>query len=463
MSAAPDLRRVGRALVYGLGLSGLAAAGLLRRKGAEVIGFDDRPLPPDRLGELAADPGFRLLDSGAPRALPARLPDGLEVVIASPGVPADRPLLAAARERGIPVVAEVELAWQHLDGRVVAVTGSNGKSTTTALTGALLAAAGPAVEICGNIGVPLSACVEGPPGRLFVVELSSFQLEGVASLAPAAAALLNVSPDHLDRHGDLDAYRAAKQRIFAFQGPGDVAVVHGDEPGLAPEGLAARLRHFSLAGPVGDGCWLDGERVVERAPGELPAELFRLADLPLVGRHNVENAMAAALLALAAGAPRASLPAAIRAFRGLPHRLQRVGERGGVAYFDDSKGTNVGATARSLEGFAPASVHLILGGRNKGADLGGLRPSVARAARAVYLIGEAAAELAPALAGACPLVPCGTLDVAVARAAAAARPGEAVVLSPACASFDQFRDFVHRGREFQRLVGALLAGEVAGG
>lgn len=462
MSAAPDLRRLGRALVYGLGLSGLAAARLLRRAGTEVIGFDDRPLPADRLGELAADPGFRLLGRDAPQTLP----EGVEAVIASPGVPAGRPLLAAARERGIPVVAEVELAWQHLRGKVVAITGSNGKSTTTALAGALLAAAGEPVAVCGNIGLPLSACVEpaaAPPGRLFVVELSSFQLEGIASLAPAAAALLNVSPDHLDRHGDLAAYRAAKQRIFAFQGPGDVAVVNADEPGLAPETLAARLRRFSLAGPVEDGCWLDGDRVVERGPGEAPADLFRLADLPLAGRHNLENAMAAALLALAVGASRASLPAALRAFRGLPHRLQRVGERGGVVFFDDSKGTNVGATARSLEGFPAGSVHLILGGRNKGADLAALRPSVARAARAVYLIGEASAELAPALDGVCLVVPCGTLDLAVARAAAAAGPGEAVLLSPACASFDQFRDFVHRGEEFQRLVGELLAGEVAVG
>lgn len=463
MSAAPDLRHLGRALVYGLGLSGLAAARLLRRQGAEVIGFDDRPLAPERLGDLAADLGFRLLGHGAPQTPPEGLPEGIGAVIASPGVPASRPLLAAARERGIPVVAEVELAWQHLAGRVVAITGSNGKSTTTALAGALLAAAGPAVEICGNIGVPLSARVEGPPGRLFVVELSSFQLEGITSLAPAAAALLNVSPDHLDRHGDLAAYRAAKQRIFAFQGPGDVAVVNADEPGLAPDALAARLRRFSLAGPVEDGCWLDGERVVERARGEAPVELFRLADLALAGRHNVENAMAAALLALAAGAPRASLAAALRGFRGLPHRLERVGERGGVAFFDDSKGTNVGATVRSLEGFPEGSVHLILGGRNKGADLAGLRPAVARAARAAYLIGEASAELAPALAGVCPVVACGTLDVAVARAAAAARPGEAVVLSPACASFDQFRDFVHRGEEFQRLVGELLAGGVTVG
>ena len=459
MSRSPELRGLRRTLVYGLGLSGLAAARLLRRRGAEVTGFDDRPLAAGALGELADDPGFRLLPPGVPPALPA----GIEAVIVSFGVPAGWPLLAAARERGVPVVAEVELAWQHLDGRVVAITGSNGKSTTTALAGALLAAAGVPVEVCGNIGRPLSACVEGSAGRTFVVELSSFQLEGITSLAPVAAALLNLSADHLDRHGDLAGYLAAKQRVFAFQEAGAIAVVNADEPGLAPPDLAARLRRFSLTGPVADGCWRDGERVVERGPGAAPEELFRLADLPLAGPHQLENAMAAALLALAAGAPRAGIPAALAAFRGLPHRLQQVGERDGVTFWDDSKGTNVGATVRALEGFAPASVHLILGGRSKGTDLSALATAVGRAARAAYLIGEATGELARALAGVCPLLACGTLDVAVARAAAAARPGEAVVLSPACASFDQFRDFVHRGEEFQRLVGELLAAEVTRG
>jgi len=451
-----DPERLRRVHVLGLGLSGRAAAELLLGRGIEVVGSDRRAATELDLGPLANASGLELrlgVDESAPAA-------GVDAVVVSPGVGAAHAMLRAARERGIPVVAEIELAFAFLDGVVVAVTGSNGKSTTTAMAGALLAGAGFAVEVCGNIGRPLAAVVDGPPGRVFVVELSSFQLETIDRFRPRAAALLNLSPDHLDRHGDLAGYLAAKRRIFENQTAEDVAVLNAGDAPVAETAVAGRKRLFALSGPVADGCVVADDRVVETTPGADPVELFACADVPLPGPHNLENAMAAALLARAVGAPAAALAPALAAFRGLPHRLERVAERHGVVFFDDSKGTNVGATLRSLEGFADGSVHLILGGRNKGADLALLRPMVERKARRVYLIGEAADELAAALAGAVEISRSGELGAAVDEAARRARAGESVLLSPACASFDQFRDFGDRGRRFQGFVRSA-AGEVA--
>ena len=260
---APGSNEWRRALVYGLGLSGKAAARLLLARGVEVVGVDARPAAALDLGDLAAE--ARLVVHAGEE--PAELPAGLDGVVVSPGVPMDRPLLAAARRRGLPVIAEVELAFPFLNGPVVAITGSNGKSTTTALTGALLRAAGRRVEVCGNIGEPLAGVVEGPPGRVFVVELSSFQIEGVATFRPQAAALLNLSGDHLDRYGGMAAYAAAKKRLFATQGSDDVAVLNADDPATLELATAARRRLFSRRRRVEDGCWLDGDRVVESVPG----------------------------------------------------------------------------------------------------------------------------------------------------------------------------------------------------
>ncbi len=445
-------RRWRRAAVYGLGLSGLAAARLLRRHGVEVAGFDGRPAGALALGELAADPGVEV----AAGAEPERLPDGIDALVLSPGVPPDRPLVADARRRGVPVVAEVELAFPLLEGPVAAITGSNGKSTTTALTGAILRAAGIATEVCGNIGDPLSGRVAGSPGRAFVVELSSFQLEAIETFRPRAAALLNLAPDHLDRYAGLADYLAAKRRIFANQGPGDVAVLNAADPASAASPTAARRRLFSRTGPVADGAWLRDGLVIESAPGEPERELFARADLPLAGEHNLENAMAAALLSRALGASPEAVRAGIRGFQGLPHRMQLVEVAGGVAWYDDSKGTNAAATERSLEGLPDGRVHLILGGKPKGEDPAALRAPVAAKAKRVYLIGEAAAELERGLAGAAPLERCGTLERAVASAAERAEPGDVVLLSPACASFDQFDNYAHRGREFRRLVATIV-------
>ncbi|HVR95855.1 MAG TPA: UDP-N-acetylmuramoyl-L-alanine--D-glutamate ligase, partial [Thermoanaerobaculia bacterium] len=406
-------------------------------------------------GPLARDPGFQLLAGGEPASLPA----GIDGVVLSPGVPADKPLLADARHRGVPVIAEVELAFPFLDGPVVGITGSNGKSTTTAMTGHLLKNAGIAAEVCGNIGLPLTEVADGAPGRTFVVELSSFQLEATDTFRPRAAALLNLSPDHLDRYPDLSAYAAAKQRIFQRQQGDDVAVLNADDAAVASLGVPSRRRVFSRHPEVVDGCALVGDMVIEAGSGR---ELFRAADVPLPGPHHLENAMAAALLALAAGVAAESLPAALRSFKGLPHRTEPVGEVGGVRFFDDSKGTNVGATAKALEGFADGSVHLILGGRGKGTGLGDeLLDLIRRKARRVYLIGEEAERFGRELAGApgdrVPLHRSERLEVAVPEAAAAARPGDTVLLSPACASFDQFRNYHHRGEVFQQLVAKVAA------
>lgn len=450
-----EIDRLGRVFVLGLGLSGTAAARLLRRRGVEVVASDRRAGRELDVEDLVRDPGVELrLTDGS-----SELPSGIDAVVASPGVALDHPLLRRAAELTIPVVAEVELAWSCLpegESTVVGITGSNGKSTTTAMTGALLAGAGFPVEVCGNIGRPLASVVLGPPGRYFVVELSSFQLETIGRFRPRAAALLNISPDHLDRHGDLAGYLAAKQRIFRNQVDGDVAVLNADEPEVAASATAGERRYFSSGGSgfAGAGCRLSGDRVVECGGERDGAPLFARADLALPGLHNIENAMAAALLARAVGAPAASIGPALAAFRGLPHRVERVAEAGGVVYVDDSKGTNVAATARSLEGFADASVHVILGGRNKGADFRFLRPILARKARCAYLIGESSADLERALAGAVRCERAESLAPAVAMAASAARPGETVLLSPACASFDQFRDYVDRGRQFAALARA---------
>ena len=442
-----------RALVYGLGVSGRAAAALLRRRGVEVLGIDERgeaEFDPRELAELEAIAGIELRFAHPPGD--ALGDETVDVVVMSPGVPLDRPLVDEARAAGIPVVAEVELAYAFATGPVLGITGSNGKSTTTALTGALLTSAGIASEVCGNIGRPLSACVDGPEGQVFVVELSSFQLEAVDRFHPRAAALLNLSPDHLDRHRDLGAYFAAKARLFARQRPDDVAVLNADDPQVAAVASDARRRFFSRRREVEDGCYLDGDAVVERQPGGVPRVLFHRGDLPLAGVGNLENAMAASLLALSCGAAPDGFAAALATFRGLPHRMERVIECGGVVWIDDSKATNVGATVMSLAGFAPGSVHLILGGRSKGADLEPLVPAVERAARRVYLVGEATADLERLLVGRVEIEDSGEVERAVAAAAVVAQPGETVLLSPACASFDQFDNFAARGDHFQHLA-----------
>ncbi len=445
-----------RALVYGLGVSGCAAARLLLGRGVQVAAVDRRNREEIDLAGLADRAGLELFLGQEPE----ELPPGIEGVVVSPGVPPDRPLLRAARRAGLPVISEVELAFPLLKGPVIGITGTNGKSTTTELTGAILRAAGHRVEVCGNIGEPISGRAEGPEGRVFVVELSSFQLENLSTFRPQTAALLNLSEDHLDRYESFEAYAAAKLHLFQNQESEDVAVLNADDASVVSraEKLRARHRFFSRLGEVEDGCFFEDGEVVEAIPGEAPVSLFRREDLPLPGAHNLENAMAATLLARGFGAEPSHLKAAFRGFQGLPHRLQPVGEWHDVSFFDDSKGTNVAATAKSLEDMPDGAVHLILGGLHKGDDPAQLEALVRRKVRRLYLVGAAAPIFSQALAGMAPQEIAGTLDEAVASAAENARAGDVVLLSPACASFDQFSSYAQRGEHFQSLVRALPGG-----
>jgi UDP-N-acetylmuramoylalanine--D-glutamate ligase len=440
-----------RALVVGLGLSGVGAATLLARQGYRVVANDAataETLAP-RLAELPA--GVETVLGSHPPALL----DGVSLVVVSPGVPWQLPLLVAARDRGIEVIAEVELGVRAMPGVPLAgVTGSNGKTTTTALLGEILQSAGMRTGVGGNIGVVSASHLALAGGwDAVVLELSSFQLEGCTRLRPRAALLLNLSPDHLDRHATIGAYLAFKARIFAAQTADDFAILNADDPALAGLQVSSRIERFSLvdrsaaAHLAGDTLVLDGVPLLPRA------------ELPLLGDHNVANALAAALAAARMGAQPPAITGALRAFRGLPHRHRVVAEARGVRFVDDSKGTNIGATAAGLAGYPPGSIHLILGGLGKGQDFRELRPAVAGRVACAYLIGVAAAEIGAALAGAVPLESCGTLEEALRRAFSRTRSGEVVLLSPACASFDQFRDYHHRGEEFARLARLVTGAE----
>ena len=400
-------------LVVGLARSGQAAARVLAARGEEVIACDAGQPEVDLPGvevHLVTD-GVTLLERA-------------RCVVKSPGVPKEAEVIATARDRGIPVIGELELAWRLLPNEFVAVTGTNGKTTTAELLGAIHREAGIPVAVAGNVGTPLSSLAgELEPDAVVVCEASSFQLEDTLAFAPECAVLLNVQEDHLDRHGTFDAYLAAKLEAFARQGPEDVAVV---PPGIQAPGRARRAEPPPL-GP---------------------------ADVRLRGAHNLENARAAAAAALARGIPEQAIRAALRSFAGVPHRLEEVAQLDGVLYVNDSKATNVASAVVGIEAFE-GGVHAILGGSLKGGDFAGLRDVVASRCRAVYLIGEAAELLARDLeTTGVPLVPSGDLEKAVEDASAAAVGGDVVLLSPACASFDQFRDFEHRGDRFRELVRA---------
>jgi len=383
--------------VLGLARSGRASTAALERRGLEVVRADR---------ELGNDSDLSLLER-------------VGLVVKSPGVPGEAPLVSAARERGIPVWSEIELASRLLPNPILGVTGTNGKTTTAEWLGFILGA-----PVAGNVGRALSE-LDGElgPDQLVVVELSSFQLEDIVRFRPQIAVLLNLEPDHLDRHGSFEAYRAAKLRIFENQTESDTAVV--------PRDLDHKVR---------------ARRVEFAADDPLPAEPA------LRGLHNRENAAAATAAARAAGATNEQIARGLREFNGVPHRLELVGERNGVGYVNDSKATNVAATLRALAAYEDTPVRLILGGSRKGEDFAPLAAALGPNIRAVYVIGETAVELARAIPD---TIQAGDLVTAVDRAAAAAQPGEVVLLSPACASYDQFRDFEQRGEEFKRLVANL--------
>ncbi|HET9298825.1 MAG TPA: UDP-N-acetylmuramoyl-L-alanine--D-glutamate ligase [Candidatus Polarisedimenticolaceae bacterium] len=446
---APDLGDV-RVLVVGLGKSGIAAARLLAARGALVQAADRRPAAELASAEQAlAGSGVEVVPGGHP----ATLAEGAELVVTSPGVPADTPVLAAARAAGIPVWSEVELAFRFLRGRVVGITGSNGKSTTTSMIGTILRTAGLPGGTGGNLGTPLSTLLaEDGPDAVHAVELSSFQLEWVEAFRARVGVVVNFSPDHLDRHGSLEAYATAKARLLDRQEPGDAAVLNADDPESRrfESHVRGQLFTFSTRGPVPGGAGIEDGMLVVRGIPLLPA-----ASLPVPGEHNVANALAAGLACDLAGVAGESIARGLAMFRALPHRLQKVGSVRGVDYYDDSKATNLDATARALASFPPRSVHLILGGKDKGGNWTSLASLARRHARRILLVGEAAPVIRRALEGVVPLEDCGTVQAAVRTAAQTAGPGEIVLLAPGCASFDQYRNFEERGDDFARAVTAL--------
>ncbi|HEX5092401.1 MAG TPA: UDP-N-acetylmuramoyl-L-alanine--D-glutamate ligase [Burkholderiales bacterium] len=433
-------------LVLGLGDTGLSVARWVERQGGRARVADTRAAPPraaDFGGELHAGP------------FTSALLGGIDLLCISPGLSLEEPVVRVALERGVPVVGDIELfAWHvraHNGTRVIAITGTNGKTTVTSLTGHLLRAAGLDVEVAGNIGpsalAALAARATAPAA--WVLELSSYQLETTWSLEPEAAAMLNVSEDHLDRYAGIDEYAAAKARIFIGQG---VQVLNRDNWRSLAMGQPGRRRlTFGLDAPSSE----EDFGVVNGMLHAGSHAFARAADLQVHGAHNLSNALAACALARSLGAPLEALAEGLASFRGLPHRLQRVAQRLGVDWYDDSKGTNVGATLAALRGLGRPAV-LIAGGEGKGQDFSPLAPAVAQHARAVLLIGRDAPLLERALApSGVPLERMVSLEQAVTRAALLARPGDAVLLSPACASFDMFRDYRHRGDAFTAAVRSL--------
>jgi len=453
-------------VVIGLARSGIAAAEFLARRGAAVVAAD-------RKGESEiGDEALGLRAKGVRLELgPHRLETftRASMVVVSPGVPWALPELAAARAAGVPVIAEIELAFRHLEGRVAAITGTKGKSTTTAALGAMLREAGFDARVGGNIGSPLIGLVEGSsPSTAFAVELSSFQLEGTVRFRPHVAVWLNLTPDHLDRHPSLAAYVAAKARIFATQEAGDWAVVNADDPVVLEQARAARARKllFRVTGePLpGEGAFFEAGLARLRLDGG-EETLFRRDEAILPGAHLAGDLLVAAAAARLLGAPAEAIARAVRRFRGTPHVLEHVATIDGVDYYDDSKATNVDAARHSLEAFRQP-VLVVLGGRYKGGDFGELAPALRAHGRRVLAIGEAGERVRAALSGAVPVDLCASLREAVERARAAARPGDVVLLAPACSSFDMFRDYADRGRAFKAEVqrlGVGQAGPAAGG
>jgi UDP-N-acetylmuramoylalanine--D-glutamate ligase len=431
-------------LIVGLARSGRAAGLALRGLGESVTGCDAGAVDDAVLAELeAAGVGVHAAADGV------ELLDGVATLVKSPGVPPDAPVVRAARERGMPVLGELELGWRLLPNEVIAITGSNGKTTTTELVGQIHRDAGLPVAVAGNVGTPLSSLAGSlDPGAVVVCEASSFQLEDSVAFAPEAAVLLNLTPDHLDRHGSFGAYRDAKLRIFANQQPEALAVVPA---GFDHGGRARRVAFASpMQPPVAQG---EPELAVRDGCVEWRGEpVIAVDEIRLRGTHNLENAMAAAAVALARGVAPVAVRAALAGFAGVAHRLEEVARIDGVLYVDDSKATNVASAVVGIRSF-PRGVHAILGGRGKREDYAPLATAVAERCTGAYLVGEEAARLRSALRPAgVPLRDCGELGRALAAARAVAAPGEVVLLSPACASYDQYRSFEERGDHFKALV-----------
>jgi UDP-N-acetylmuramoylalanine--D-glutamate ligase len=422
---------------------------MLAGLGAEVRGVDSGH--PDSAAGLAGVGVEVVLDTDGSALL-----DGTRTVVKSPGVPREAPVIAAALERGIEVVGEMELAWRAIPNRFVAVTGTNGKTTTVELLGHIYRTAGEPVAVAGNVGTPLSSLVgRVEPDATVVCEASSFQLEDTDAFAPECGVFLNLAPDHLDRHRDLDAYLEAKLRIFANQGNDDVAVYNADDPALAGTDLGGCGRRIAFCRGAAPGCEVSLAEGTIFHDGE---PLLRAEELGLLGEHNVANAMAATTAALTMGLDRDAVREGLRSFAGVPHRLEQVAEIGGVRFVNDSKATNVASAQVGLRAFE-GGVHAILGGSEKHEAFAPLATAIEETCVACYLIGASADRLASELAhvveAGVPLHRCADLEDAVRSAAAAAEPRQVVLLSPACASFDAFESFERRGERFREIVEGL--------
>jgi UDP-N-acetylmuramoylalanine--D-glutamate ligase len=441
-----------RIVVVGAARSGIAAVQLLARRGARVTLADVKPELPEAagLGDLGVDVRLGPHDP----ALFARA----DLIVLSPGVPLRQPALARARRARVPIIGEVELASRMMRGRIVAITGTKGKSTTTTLVGRMLAAAGLKASVAGNIGDPLAATVDtSTDDTIHVVEVSSFQLETTETFHPWIAVLLNLSADHLDRHANLREYAAAKARVFANQGDGDWAVVNADDRSamrLASRRARAPRRLFALDEPLSTGTVLSDGWIVSRSEGTPDVPVLPVGEVRLIGRHLLSDVAAATTAALLAGAPPDAIRRAVSAFRGLEHALERVAVVAGVQFVNDSKATNVESARRAIESFEGGLVPII-GGRFKGGDLRDLRPALHGRSSAVVAIGEARAAVREALCDVVAVIDAGSMAEAVRAAFGAAPPGGTVVLAPACASFDMFRDYAERGRVFKQEVERL--------
>ena len=442
-----------RVLVVGLGKSGVASALFLKKRGARVTVSDSKPE-----AELR-DEILLLLDHGITVETGGhgdRTFRGQDLIVVSPGVPFDAPQLEQARALGEPVIGEVELAAQFLPGPIVAITGANGKTTTTTLAGEIIAAGKFPTLVGGNIGTPaITFADQARPDTWTVLEVSSFQLETIVSFKPRIAVILNITPDHLDRHKTFENYVSAKARIFENQHPEDFVILNADDPATAE--LASRTRAqlfwFSRKQEVEKGAFVRGGNIFFRS-GKSEREIMPVSEIPLKGAHNLENVLTGVSIGALVGCQPAEIRDAVKNFKAVEHRLEFVAQIAGVDYYNDSKATNVDATIKALESFQ-ANIHLILGGKDKGSDYSLLNDLLRERVKRVYTIGAAAAKIESQIAGASEIVPSQTLENAVRRASESARPGDIVLLAPACASFDQFENYEHRGRVFKEVVKTL--------